>query len=204
MNPLTNHQKLIVALLLIAPVILLFFVGCSATSSGFLHEPEYPEKVMNYIQQSDLLAYIEKNNDTIFVAEGYESLISQKLEAKIESDIWLLKDENFAVKRPLRLLDPRKWHPNVYIEVEWTYLNNHDCIKRKKGEFVNFYNNDGKFVRSYRITKDSYWCIKNNKNDGLEHACKTRYQAIRGEFWTGKKGTGRKKIEDRHLAICRD
>lgn len=81
---------------------------------------------MDYIDKSDLLAYIEKSNDTIYVAQGYETLISHKLEAKVEGDIWLLKEEDFAVKRPLKLLDWRRWNSNVYIEVEWIYLNNHD------------------------------------------------------------------------------
>lgn len=60
------------------------------------------------------------------------------------------------------------------------------------------------FERSYKVTEDSYWCTKNDKNDGIEHLSKTRYQAIRGEFWTGKRGSVRKKLEDRHLAICRE
>ncbi len=202
MNTLSSYERSrIIALL--ALICISFLFGCKAVSTGWPHDPETPEKVMDYIEKEDLVAYVTKDSDTIYVAQGFEEVIATDLEAKIEGDVWLLKEEDFGVKRPLKLLDWRKWNSNVYIEVEWTYLNGHDCQKKKKGQFVDFFDNNGVFQRSYRVPEDSHWCIKNEKKDGEEHVCRTRHQAIRGEFWTGKKGKGSKRIEDRHLSICK-
>lgn len=154
--------------------------------------------LMEFIEPEQLLAYVLVEDDSaIYVAKGQEALVAKALNAQIEGEYWQLQEAGKKRKRKRKEAKFSDWFPPV-LHVKWTYLKGLTCKTLAAGAWIPIRNKRGKFIRSYQTPTKADWCV-------LEKGklCKILFKKIEdGTFYTGPKGTGRKKIETRTLSGC--
>ena len=160
------------------------------------NKDERIEDIMDFVDPDQPLAYIVEGELTIYIARGYEEAVAKALDANIENGIWLLKEENFAVKREPKELKWEDWYPRLAI-IRWTYMRGFTCVEKPAGSWINITNKKNKFVRSYKTTEKDWWCQRE-----VGQSCKVVNKLTPGDYYTKREGRGRKKFETRTLSAC--
>jgi len=148
----------------------------------------------DHIDASHLMAYVAEDDPAIYVSKGFEEQVATLTAARIEGQVWFLKEDN-GQGREKKELKPEDYYPRVSI-VKWTYLQGFRCEEKEAGTWINVLNKKGRFVRSYKTTEKASWCMS---GDG---SCKIILKEVTGEFWSRREGRGRKRTETRKLSAC--
>jgi hypothetical protein len=148
---------------------------------------------------SDVLAYVDGDDEIIYVAAGREKEVARRLDARIDGDVWILKEGDEEVRRQKQELDYDRWYPRVAI-VKWTYLRNMDCREIEAGTWMPVYRRrDGalRFHRSFQTTEKAWWCVTVRGR-----ACRVVFEDVSTDFFTKPEGEGRRIRETRRLTKC--
>lgn len=102
----------------------------------------------DHIDASQLMAYVADDDPAIYVSKGFEEEVAAITAARIEGQVWFLKEDN-GQGRKKKELKPEDYYPRVSI-VKWTYLRGFRCEEKEAGTWINVVNKKGKFVRPSR------------------------------------------------------
>ena len=157
-----NYSFASVVTMLLFPLLLLSCAnsteGTGAVFEGLEGELGFEDALCG----DNLMAYVADGDSNLYVASVYELAVQELLNAEIENNVWIYKNEQGKVeRRPAKTLNIEEYWPKLST-INWTYVNGYTCEKRKAGFALPVHDVKKKKKQAkiiYETEEDESWCM---------------------------------------------
>lgn len=175
-------------------------VGVSESGQVELNQTLPAEGVLAYTLEDDL--------EWIYVVEGQDKAAAATLQAEVEGDIWLFREDGEEVRRKKKEVPPPQIGSSVNVVAKSVPLRSFKCVTVPKGKLLPIYKqvkgwgNSVKYkkISKYKVPATEKYCVlTGNSRD----SCHVLYRNVTGRYKElTKYGGWRWKTRTRRLGKC--